>query len=147
MPTHKYKRGVYAAMMLVALEAMSGCDNANSASASSSGHTEQEGRGNEVARIPPSSGIANMSTEVAPQVVPVSFHASHAEVRHFEAYSRYRMMFDDAADGPTTVTNSSSIERSLDIGTEGFTERFFAGAGAIGACLASTRHEQGQEQD
>lgn len=134
MPTHKYKRGVYAAMMLVALKAMSGCDSANSAIGSTSGPTGHA--------IPPSPRHADVSMEGASQAMPASLHGSHAEARHFEAYSLYQMMFDDATGGSTTVANSSSIERSLNAGNEDF-----AGAGAIGACLASIRHERDQDQD
>lgn len=148
MPTHKYNRGVYAATMLVALKAMSGCDNANSTVGSTTGDTGQGGRGSEAVYIPqssiqPSSGRVDESKEVTSQAERVSFHVSLAEVRHFEVYSRYQSMFDAAADGPATGANSDSSERSLAAGKE----KSFTGAGAIGACLVPTGHAQNQDQD
>lgn len=148
MPTHKYNRGVYAAAMLVALKAMSGCDSTNNTVGTATSDAAQGGRGNEAvyispSSVPPSADPVDKPMEVALQGVPVSLHASLAEARHFDAYSRYQSMFDDTSDGPTTVANPSSIDRSRDAGSE----RLSLDAGAIGTCLLSTRNEQDPDQD
>lgn len=99
MSKHNFQRAfsvTRALMALAALASIAGCDGGKAAKDADAARAVETGAGNAGAGA--SSQLVN---------------ASIAEVRHFEAYNRYRMMFDDAADHHSIHGHGNDIRPAL----------------------------------
>lgn len=99
MSKHNFQRAflvMRALMALAALASIAGCDGGKVAREADAARAAETDAGNAGAGA--SSQLVN---------------ASVAEVRHFEAYNRYRMMFDDAADHHPMLGHDNEIRSAL----------------------------------